>query len=107
MRNDDGCDGVSTITDIQYTFDDAPSSAMGTFIRISSFESIHKIEHERMADYDLMRNKYVKGSGLPLLFNNIQEQKQERKQERVPQINPRHPHPPSGGRSRGLVFLGR
>ena len=121
MRNDDGRDGVSTITNVQYEFDDAQSSAMGTFIHISSFESIHKIEHERMADYDLMRNKYVKGSGSPMLFGNIQEQKQERKQERVPQINPHHPHPrpnvrlhphppqhpPSGGRSRGLVFLGR
>jgi hypothetical protein len=113
MRNDDGGDGVSSITDVQYKFDDTPSSMMGKFIHISKFESIHKIEHERISDYNLMSNRYVRCLGSPSSSKSTQGQTQEKKpdenqkSEQGQQTKSQHPRPPVGARSRGLVFLGR
>lgn len=63
MRNDDGSDGVSSIKDIRYKFErgsgEFSASAIGSFIHISWFEPIHKIESERISGYDMMRQRYV------------------------------------------------
>jgi hypothetical protein len=112
MRNDDGSDGISSITDVQYKFDDTSTSLIGSFIHITSFHPIHMIEHERVASYDLMRNKYVRCLGLPSLSKNPQNQIQENKSEQKSEINRhqqrnRQVNIPVGGRSRGLVMVGR
>ena len=45
MKNDNGSDGVSSIIDVSYTFDDKTASSMlGKFIHITDFEPIHRIE---------------------------------------------------------------
>ena len=81
-ENDNGSDGVSSIIDVSYTFDDKTASSMlGKFIHITDFEPIHRIEHERIINYDLMNKKYVKNTCLPSLSNSVQERKENGKQE--------------------------
>lgn len=105
MKNDNGSDGVSSIIDVSYTFDDKTASSMlGKFIHITDFEPIHRIEHERIINYDLMNKRYVKNTCLPSLSNSVQERKENRKQESEQKQQIRLP--PSG-RSRGLVMVGR
>ena len=77
---------------------------LGKFIHITDFEPIHRIEHERIVNYDLINKKYVKNTGLPSLSNSVQERKQNRRQE--PEQSQPTRLPPSG-RSRGLVMVGR
>lgn len=121
MRNDDGSDGVSSIRDTRYEFDDSPSTMLGKFINVSCFEPIHKIEHEHISNYNLMSKKYVRCLDFPSLSNNVQNQaievKQEHSQERKseqkhelhrkPSTKPHHKKLLPNGRSRGLVMVGR
>jgi hypothetical protein len=54
VNHDNGVDGISTIKDIHYEFD-------ADFIDIYNFQPIHRIENERLAAYDLMKNRFVAG----------------------------------------------
>lgn len=104
MRNDDGSDGVSSITNVQYRFekasDDAASPMVGSFIHVSEFEPSHRVEHERIMNYDLINKRYVRHSPqLPRHPKNVDQE--------LEQTNGNGDSPLPARRSRGLVMTRR
>lgn len=66
MRSDDGRDGINTITNIKYNFEYDykinPSSVIGSFIHIDSFEPIHKLSDEVITNYDFINKRFIKNT---------------------------------------------
>lgn len=59
MASDNFRDGVATIQNVRFSYE----VNTNTFVNISSFEPIHRIEDEELSDYNFVEKKYLDGNG--------------------------------------------
>lgn len=119
LYNDDGRDGVNTLTKVYYEFEKKENepSLIGSFIDISYFESIHKISDEQINRYDMLNKRYIDGPRFSVVGKTFSKQINNANRAKIthPQATPQMRNRQEGQQSqiprfmmsRGLVLSGK